>query len=180
MPRTISDEEWAYLQAQNQIAQLVSPVYDNPKTKRHAQALLKEAYPNLPIPDYDQWKAIEDRFASEKKQKDDAEAAERKKKQDDDWADKRRKTQAEYSLTDEGMKDLDKWMWDNSVGDYEVAASYRASKTPRPVEDSWAASRWQHDKAPGYAEIAKDPEAWGHRQIAEAYQRVQDRIRQQG
>jgi hypothetical protein len=75
------------------------------------------------------------------------------------------------------MKDLEKWMHEKAVADHEVAAEYRASKNPQMSAPTHDSQFWHHEKAPEFAEIAKDPEAWGRREILGAIHRDEERAR---
>ena len=75
------------------------------------------------------------------------------------------------------MKDLEGWMQDKGVGDYEVAAQYRASKNPKTSEPTMDTGFWHHQEAPNFAEIAKDPEAWGRKEILGAIHKDQESAR---
>ena len=119
---------------------------------------------------------IDARFAAEANAREQAATQAKQRAEDETWKAARSKAQKEYGLTDEGMTDLDKWMLDNRVGDYDVAASYRASKNPRPVE-AYQDQYWKHEKQPGWTEIAKDPEGWGRNEILNAIYRGQDQMR---
>jgi hypothetical protein len=177
MPRTLTDQEDAYYQRQDQIANFAASIFDDPKLSRKAKLLIKEKYPDLAIPDLDLRTEMEERFDKEKKEREDKE---RKAKEDAEratWQKNRTEAQQKYSLTDEAMKDLEKFMEEKFIGDYDVAASYRLSKEPKTSEPSWDSTRWHHDKQEGFAEIAKDPEAWGRDQIMGALHRDAERAR---
>jgi hypothetical protein len=75
------------------------------------------------------------------------------------------------------MKDLEKWMHEKAVADHEVAAEYRASKNPQTSNPTYDSQFWHHEKADGFAEIAKDPEAWGRKEILGAIHRDEERAR---
>jgi hypothetical protein len=177
MPRTITDEEYNYLQNKRMTADFVESIYNDPKFNKQAKALIKEKYPNLSIPDFDLEQKVEQRFSAEdqKKQKEAAEAA--AKADRDAWNASRAKVQKQYGFTDEGMKDLEKWMHEKAVADHEVAAEYRASKNPQMSSPTFDSQFWHHEKAPEFAEIAKDPEAWGRKEILGAIHRDEERAR---
>jgi hypothetical protein len=77
------------------------------------------------------------------------------------------------------MTDMEKWMYERNVGDYEVAASYKAAKTPKASEPTFESGRWDHAKSENFAEIAKDPEAWGRNELLKAMQNDQMRLKGQ-
>ena len=177
MPREISDEEYQFLQGRRQVADFVEPIYNHPQWGKEAKRLIKQVYPQVKIPDYDIEEQVNARFDAEKKQRDEATAAERQRAQDDHWRKERTRVQRDYGFTEEGMQELEAFMKEKFIGDYEVAASYRASKNPKPVEASWDETRWHHERAPGFDQIAKDPEAWGRTEILSAIRRGQERVR---
>jgi len=177
MPRTISDEEYKYLQDKRMTADFVESIYNDPKFNKQAKALIKEKYPNLSIPDFDLEAKVEQRFSAEdeKKQREATEAAARADREA--WNASRAKVQKQYGFTDEGMKDLEKWMHEKAVADHEVAAEYRASKNPQMSNPTYDSQFWHHEKAPEFNEIAKDPEAWGRKEILGAIHRDEERAR---
>ena len=177
MPRTISDEEYKYLQDKRMTADFVEGIYNDPALNKEAKRLIKRKYPNLAIPDYDMEEKIEARFsaADQAKAKEAADAA--AKADRDAWNANRARVQKQYGFTDEGMKDLETWMHEKAVADHEVAAEYRASKNPQTSSPTYDQQFWNHEKADGFAEIAKDPEAWGRREILGAIHRDEERAR---
>ena len=121
----------------------------------------------MAIPDYDIEQRLEERLAADKKERDDRETgAAQPNRPTKIRQHLRKKTQEQYGFTDKAMEDLEKLMLERNVGDYEVAAQYMASKEPRPSDaTAFSDGRWNIDKAPGFAEIAKDPEGWGRSEI---------------
>jgi len=177
MPRQVSDEEYAYLQNRRMVADFVEPIYNDPGLAKEAKRLIKRKYPQLAIPDLDIEDRVQAQLDADRKERKDAEDAAKKKADDEAWKSERRKVQADYSFTDEAMSDLEGWMRDKGVGDYEVAASYRASKNPKTTEPTYDSQYWHHDQTPGYADIAKDPEAWGRKEILSAIHRDSERMK---
>lgn len=178
MPREISDEEYNFLQSRRVTADFVESIYNNPKLNGKAKALIKEAYPQLEIPpdSQDVRREIDARFAAEAHARQQAETQAREKAEDEAWKTARAKAQKDSGLTDEGMNDIDKWMLENRVGNYEVALRERAHRMPRPVE-AYQDQYWRHEQTPGWNEIAKDPEKWANKEILEAIYRGQDQLR---
>ena len=177
MPRTISDEEYKFLNDKRMTADFVESIYNDPVLNKEAKRLIKRKYPNLAIPDYDLEEKVEQRFSAEdqKKQKEAADASARADREA--WNASRAKVQKQYGFTDEGMKDLETWMHEKAVADHEVAAEYRASKNPQTSSPTYDSQFWHHEKAPEFAEIAKDPEAWGRRELLGAIHRDEERAR---
>ena len=177
MPRTISDEEYKYLQDKRMTADFVESIYNDPKWNKEAKRRIKGKYPNLSIPDFDLEAKVEQRFSQEdqKKAKEAADAAAAADRAA--WNASRAKVQKQYGFTDEAMKDLEAWMHEKAVADHEVAAEYRASKNPQMSAPTYDSQFWHHDKAPEFNEIAKDPEAWGRKEILGAIHRDEERAR---
>jgi hypothetical protein len=171
MARTIEDQEYQFLQGRRQVADFVESIYNDPQLNKEAKALVKKKYPNLQIPDYDLESKIEGRFAAEKKQRDDAEKAAKQKKLDEEIATSRKRVQDEYGLSDEGMKKLEDLMLERNIGDYEAAAVYLASKTPKTSDPTLDSGYWNHGakfKEESFKEIAADPEGWARKEIMKA------------
>lgn len=169
MPREISDDEWNYLQQRRQVADFVESIYNDPQLGKEAKQLIKKKYPNIQIPDFDIEDRVEKRLSAAEQKKKDEEDAARKKAEDERYQSERGRVQKDYGFTDDAMGKLEKLMVERNIGDYEVAASYMASKEPAASEpDNWDHSRWNHDKKENFAEIAKDPEGWGRTEILKA------------
>jgi hypothetical protein len=163
--REIEDDEYNFLQSRKQVADFVESIYNDPALSRDAKALIKRKYPTLQIPDYDIEEKVDARFAKEKQERDDAESKKREKEENDRITNARKRTQDDYGFTDDAMKRLEAMMVERNIGDYEVAASYMAAKEPKTSEPTFDNQRWNHQKADGFAEIAKDPEEWGRNEI---------------
>jgi hypothetical protein len=177
MPRSISDEEYNFLQGRRQVADFVESIYNDPQLTREAKMLIKKKYPNLPIPDLDLEAKVDARLDAEKKERDDADSARRKAAEDEYYSRLRAKTQADYGFTDEAMTRLEKVMVERNIGDYEAAAMLMASREPKTSEPTFDSQHWQHEKQDGFADIAKDPEAWGRNEILKAMKLDEQRNR---
>jgi hypothetical protein len=75
--------------------------------------------------------------------------------------------QQQYGFTDDAMGELEKFMLDNNVGSYEIAAGYKAVKNPQTSLPTHG-SNWNHDRTDAFKEIASDPEAWGRNEFLKA------------
>jgi hypothetical protein len=177
MPREVSDQEYQWLQGRAQVADFVESIYNDPQLAKEAKALIKRKYPQLQIPDYDIEQRVNDRLDEEKKRRDDAEKAAKDAAEDTRYKETRSKVQKDYGFTDDGMKDLEKFMVERSVGDYEVAATYHAAKNPKPIAADDGDGRWHHDKEKDFAEVSKDPEGWARNEILGALRRDEERMR---
>ena len=175
--REIEDEEYNFLQGRKQVADFVESIYNDPALSRDAKALIKRKYPTLAIPDYDIEEKVEARFTKDKTEREEADAKKRKEEEDKRLDEVRAKTKKDYGFTDDAMKRLEDMMIERNIGDYDVAASYMASKEVKTSEPTYDSSHWHHEKAPGFAEIAKDPEAWGRNEIMGALHRDAQRAR---
>ena len=175
MPRTIEDREYAFLQGRRQVADFVESIWNDPALNNEAKALVKRKYPNLQIPDYDLEQKVERRFAEEKRNRQQAEDDKR-------FKELRQNTQKEYGLTDKAMEDVEKFMLEKNVGDYDVAAGYLASKnppSPSQATQGYQDQYWNHSKHQDWGEITKDPEAWARGEIMKTLTDQQNRAKNQ-
>jgi hypothetical protein len=181
MPRQIDDEEYNFLQQRRQVADFVETIYNDPSLSGEAKALIKKKYPTLQIPEYDIEQKVNQRFDEEKRQRDEERAAAKRAAEDDEYKAQRERVRKAHNLDDDEMKELEDLMIEKKVGDYEVAAEYRAAKKPRPTDpgDAYANHHWNHSKQQGFAEIAKDPEAWAHKEILGAIYRDEAKAKNQ-
>lgn len=178
MPRELTDQQWAAVEAELQIAQAARAIWDDEKLGPAAKALFKEKNPTVAVPDYDIRKEMKDGFAAIEKRHQDERIAEQHKKEDEHWKQQRSKIQKDYGFTDDGIKDLEKFMLERNVGDYEVAATYHAARNPKPSEPSgYKDPYWNHGKSDTFQEIAKDPEGWGRNELLKALHNDQQRNR---
>ena len=177
MPRQVSDEEYSFLQNKRVTADFIESIYNDPALNKEAKRLIKKKYPALAIPDLDIEDRVQSQLDAERKRREDADKAARQKTDDELWQNQRKKVQTDYSFTDEGMSELETFMRDKGVGDYEVAAAYRAAKNPRASEPTYDQHFWHHDQSPDFKKIAADPEAWGRGEILGALHRDQERAR---
>lgn len=172
----LTDEQLTYYKGRETVANFIESIWNDPALKPEAKTLIKKKYPQLEIPDHDLRIEMNARFDKEKQEREEKERKEREAKADADHKALRKKTQDEYGFTDEAMADLEKFMIDNNVGSYDVAATYKAAKAPKTSEPTaaWDSTRWHHEKQDGFAEIAKDPEAWGRNELTTAFMKAAD------
>ena len=173
----ITDDEYNRLLGRAQIADFIEPIYNDPQLGRDARALIKKKYPHVQIPDYDLETRFNQRFDDEKRQREEAEQKKRDSEQQEEFKKTRSKVQKEYGFTEDGMKELEDFMVQHNVGDYEVAASYRASKNPKQSDANHSDGLWNHQKQDGFADIAKDPEGWARNEILGSIYKDQERNR---
>jgi len=162
------------------VADFVEPIYNDPGLAKEAKRLIKRKYPQLAIPDLDIEDRVQAQLDADRHDRKKAEDTAKQKASDEAWKTERRKIQTDYGFTDEAMTDLEGWMRDKGVGDYEVAASYRASKNPRTTEPTYDSQYWRHQEKPDFKEVVADPEGWARKEILGAIQRDSDRQRTGG
>lgn len=181
MPREISEEQFNALMEDHQIASIARQMWDSPELGPEAKALFKRHAPKASIPEHDIRVEIRNEFAERDRKAAEEREAERLKREDDFWKEKRAKAQKDHNLTEEGIKDLEKLMYERNIGDYDVAATYVASKNPKPSDPygqpGFKDPYWNHGKSDLFKEIAKDPEEWGRKEIINALHADQQRNR---
>ena len=150
MPKTISDEEYQFLQNKRVTADFVESIYSDPQLNKEAKRLIKRKYPNLAIPDFDMEEKVDQRFKAEDDAKRKSEADARQKADADAWSTSREKVKKQYGFTDEGLADLENWMQEKAVADHEVAASYRAAKNPKASEPTFDNQFWRPEQQPNF------------------------------
>lgn len=179
MPRQIEDREYNFLQGRRQVADFVESIWNDPQLNMEAKALIKKKYPNLSIPEYDLEKRVEQRLGEERAAREQVEVSRKQIEDKKRFEELRSKTQKEYGFTDAAMEDMEKMMVERNIGDYEVAATYLASKEPKPAEATYQDQYWNHDKAANWGEITKDPEKWARGEILKTLSDQQQRARNQ-
>lgn len=177
MPRQVTDEEYNFLQGRRQVADFVESIYNDPTLNKEAKRLIKKKYPQMQIPDLDIEERVDQRFADEKKERDERERKAKEDAEDARFREKRKAVQEEYGFTNEAMTDLEKMMVERNIGDYDVAASFKASRDPKPSDADFDTGRWDYPSTPGFEDIAKDPEGWGRNEILKALRSDQQRAR---
>lgn len=180
MPRQVSDEEWAYLQAQDKAANFANSFLTNPKVSDRVKAIIKEVHPDLELPGYDDKRQLQAIIDKDRQEREEERRKAKEAEEDARIKSNRDRVQKEYGFTAEGMTDLEKFMVEKNVGDYDVAATYHASKNPKSSDASFDNTRWNHEKQDSFVEISKDPEGWARNEIFGAMQRDQKRLREGG
>lgn len=187
MPREISDEEYAWFQQQAQLAQnqgqtiqFIESIWNDPVLSKEAKALVKKKYPQVQIPDYDLEQQFNSRLDEERKAREKVEKEKKDFEEQEKFKSLRGKVQKDYGFTDDGMKELEDFMVKNNVGNYEVAAEYRAAKNPKQSEAEYNDGFWHHQKQDGFANIAADPEGWARGEILKSLRKDQERERGRG
>lgn len=186
MPVTLTDEQVAQLKQQldagarsKQIADMVDSIYNDPELGVEARKLIKKKYPDLAIPDYDIQQRVDAALAEERKEREEEKRKAREAEEDNNWKSRRKATQDEYGFSDETMKRVEALMVEKKIPDYDVAATYFASKEPQPSGDEGYQSQfWNHHNTDSFKEISKDPEEWARKEILQAARADQQRARQ--
>jgi len=173
----ISQEEYNRLLGKEQIADFSEGIYNDPKFSNQLKAIIKEKYPHMQIADYDMEQRLNKRLDDEKRSRDEAEKAAKDAADRERFQQTRARVQKEYGFTDDGMKDLEKFMVEKNVGDYEVAAEYHAVKHPKQSEANQSDGLWHHQQQADFAEISKDPEGWARKEILGALRRDEEAAR---
>lgn len=173
MPRTISDQEYAALMGHKQVSEFIGSIYDDPKLNREAKALIKKKYPHLQIAGYDTEQRVEELLTKEREER---LATEQRKA----FEERREATRKKYEMTDKGLEDLEKFMVEKNVGDYDVAAQHVINQKPKTIEPGFQQQHfWNHEKAPNFKDIIADPDKWGHDEIMKTLTEQQERERHQ-
>lgn len=178
MPREISEEEFNYLQGRRQVADFVESIYQDPALNREAKALIKKKYPHLQIPDYDLEQKVVNTFAAEKKKRDDEEAEKKKKTDEEKWSTEAKAAKEKFGFTDEGWKEVEQFMVERNIPDYEVAASYKASTRPAASTPTSGGHYWNFDKQDKFKEIIAEPEKWARQELENAARADELRLKQ--
>src|SRR5262245_20125023 len=134
MPKTLSDEEWAYLQRQDQVARFADGLYNNPKVSNELKRLIKTAHPDVAIQDYDAQEQLKQQIEADKKER----AEEKKKAKEDaekaEWQQRRDEAKEKYHMTDDAMERLEKMMIERHIGNYDDAAELMIAREPKTSE----------------------------------------------
>lgn len=182
MPRTISDEEYNHLVGRKTVADFVEPIYNSKELGAEARALIKKAYPNLQIEGFDLKQELKSEIAQVRQEFHETERQRKDREETEKFQQTRKQTQDRYRFTDDAMKRLEDLMVERNIGDYEAGALLMAAKEPRAADPHAGPAQhyWNHEKQDGFAEISKDPEKWGMRELLQAAERDSQRARNQG
>ena len=174
---TYSHDEHLYTNQQSNTANFAASIFNNPKLKKKAKSLIKEAYPDLQIPDYD----LQNQFDAFRNEEAERKAAEQQRqeqeKQEQEFRAQRQAAQDKYGLTEEGMLAVEEHMRKNFIGNYDVAARDFVATKPESSEATYDTQFWHHEKQAGFDDIAKDPEKWGRVELEKAFKNAATRQR---
>ena len=142
MPLTLTDEQVAEWRRQQEVAErnartvaFMQEIYDDPELGNDARALIKRKHPKMRIDDYDTRQEMLALREKDRKEREEAEAKAKEEAEVKSWNDDLEAVRKEYSFTDEGMAELDKFMRDNKVYNPKVAAAHIVSQRPQPSQD---------------------------------------------
>lgn len=169
--------EYERLLGSDQIAEIGKGILNDPNYSDEFKSLLKRKHPQLQIPDWEIKQNVNQQIADLKKQLEDEKKAAANAKENDKWNSAKAKVQQEYGYTEEGIKDLEKFMIENEIGSYASAAEFHAMKNPKQSEAQHSDGFWHHEKEPGYEELSKDPENYAYNQFLTAIRADQARER---
>ena len=184
MPRQNQDGSWAYshdehlyMQQQDRTANFAGSIFNNPKYNKQAKALIKDAYPNLQIPDYDLETTINAKFDERENRIKEAEEKQKYDKQEEERLRLRKEAQDKYNLTDEGMTEVEKLMAEKYIGNYDIAAGHFASSRASSTTPTYDNQFWHYNRQQGFEEISKDPEAWARTELEKAARAEEQRTK---
>lgn len=95
---------------QDALAKLSLDLAGNPKTRKQFLTLAKEVRPNTPIPEIDSDKAMDERFASEKKARETFESEQRDRWLKDDLAKQKNAQKEKHGFSDEDFGKMEEMM----------------------------------------------------------------------
>lgn len=173
----LTPQEWAYYTQQDRTANFATSVFNHPKANRKSKELIKEVYPEMQIADYDLEMKLQQYIGeNERKQN---EASEQKRQQDAETErlQLRKEAQEKHHLTDDAMLEVEQLMREKYIGNYDVAASHFVASRPATSEATFDQQYWHHERQNGFADIARDPEAWARNELQNAYRREEQRTR---
>lgn len=169
--------EYERLLGSDQIAEIGKGLLRNPDVSDEFKAIIKRAHPQVEIPDWEIKQNVKQQIDALKKEREDEKTAAKEAEERNKWHAAKAKVQQEYGLTEDGVKDLEKFMVENEIGNYEKAAEYRLLKNPKQSEANQSDGFWHHEKEPGYEELSKDPEKYAYDQFLAAIRADQARER---
>lgn len=127
----------------NTIAQIADGLLKNPKTRKAYLTQVKEAFPNMPIPEIDaaaplnqEVASIREEFVKELKAIREERENEKKDRQLDgirSQYNKGKQTLLDLGYTPEGIADVEKFMETNNILDFDIARKAYEFDNPRPA-----------------------------------------------
>ena len=113
-------------------AQLVDMLQGNQETRKPFLSLIKQANPKFSIPELDAAKPVEDKIDQLQKSFEDFKVSLNQKDADQELQATRARLKADYGYTEEGIKELEKFMIDSNTADHLVAHDALTARRPKP------------------------------------------------
>ncbi len=149
---------------------LHNALISDPKTRNRALKLIKEKFPQAPIPEIDAAAPIETELGALGKKLDTFIEQMKNEKVDSQIAGKFSALRSARGYTDEGIESIKKLMVDKSIADPDAAADHfdRLNYKPTPIEPSgWQSSSMLNEKDEGVKSWLEDPDGMTDRIIGE-------------
>lgn len=127
MPMEFDDATAANLQA---AAKLIQTIGAKPETRRELLGLIKRVQPDLPIPEIDAAKPVEDKIEALAKSVDELKAGLSAKDQNTQLERARDTLRTKHGYTDDGIKELEKFMLETNTADHMVAHDALQARQP--------------------------------------------------
>ncbi len=148
----ISDVDAANLLA---AGKLVSVLTSRPDTRRELQLLVKKINPNAPIPELDAARPVEDKLDALTKSVEELKGGLVQKEQNNALESARNQLRSKFNYTDDGIKELEKFMLETNTADHMVA--HDALQARQPAK---RAARPSFQPANLFADEAEDEKMW--------------------
>jgi hypothetical protein len=136
-------------------ATLVDTLQKDPRTRRGLLGLIKTVKPDASIPELDASKPLEDKIDALPKGFETFKNGLVEKDQNAQLEAERARLRTEHGFTDEGIKELEKFMLAKNVGDHEVARLALEASKPKP-----SPLRPQFSVRSVFSDDAKSDEEW--------------------
>ncbi len=115
------------------LAVTIDALGKNKDARKLLQKSLKTAFPDAPLPEYDNEALLEARDAELRKQMQEQADEIKRLKMERDLGDARSRAKAKYKLSDAEIADVEKLMTEHTLTDYDLAADYFVrSNRPAP------------------------------------------------
>lgn len=155
-------------------ATLVDQLQKNPQTRRGLLGLIKQANPNMYVAELDQTKPLEDKIAALEKRLTERDAENLSKSQNAELAAARAQLRKDFGYTDEGIKELEKFMLDTNTADHRVAHDALQARKPKesPLRSAFNVSRMIDETDKDDADWLANPEAKLDRELNKAFDAI--------
>jgi len=145
---------------------------NHPEYGREFKKLLKKVDSRIQYPDMESEERIETKLAAHKKEFDDYISNQNAEKNKNYWEGKRKAARDKYSFTDEDIQKVEKFMVDEHVGNYELAAKHYNETTKAPAEPTnyYESRAMQLPNSPG---LFQDETRWARNEAAKAISEIE-------